>query len=118
MNHRYKILFYLLAVNALPVHVQSNLPQLGKSPVADIIKAMTLEEKAKLVVGKGMSLMMGGGNTPTVGQTEDLVMGPAGTTYAISRLGIPSLVVADGPAGVRIDSVRKTNPGKTYYAAA
>ncbi|MET3978606.1 beta-glucosidase [Mucilaginibacter sp. UYP25] len=90
-------------------------PQLGKSPIQQIIKAMTLEEKAKLVVGNGFS-MPGAG--PTIGQTQDKVPGAAGTTYAIPRLGIPSIVVSDGPAGVRIDSVRKGNPGKTYYATA
>ncbi|MGY4535829.1 beta-glucosidase [Mucilaginibacter sp. UYNi724] len=90
-------------------------PQLGKSPIQQIINAMTLEEKAKLVVGNGFS-MPGAG--PTIGQTQDKVSGAAGTTYAIPRLGIPSIVVSDGPAGVRIDSVRKGNPGKTYYATA
>ena len=79
---------------------------------------MTLDEKVKFVAGKGMALMMGGASGPTVGKTEDQVMGAAGTTVAIPRLGIPSIVVSDGPAGVRIDSVRKSNPGKTYYATA
>jgi beta-glucosidase len=109
---------YLFAVITLSVNAQDKLPQLGKAPISEVIKAMTLEEKAKLVVGKGMNLMMGTADGPTVGQTEDQVLGAAGTTFAIPRLGIPTIVVADGPAGVRIDSVRKSNPGKTYYATA
>lgn len=32
------------------------LPQLGKDPIKDVIKAMTLEEKAKLVVGNGFRM--------------------------------------------------------------
>ncbi len=32
----------------------NNLPQLGKNPIADVVKAMTLEEKASLLVGGGM----------------------------------------------------------------
>lgn len=96
---------------------QASLPKLGSSPVKDVIKAMTLEEKVSLLVGKGFHLP-GVGNGPVVGQTQDRVPGAAGTTNAIPRLGIPSIVVADGPAGVRIDSVRKDKPGKTYYATA
>src|SRR5215470_15051925 len=91
-------------------------PQLGKSSIKDVIAAMTLEEKAKLVVGNGFNMPGAGG--PTVGQTKDKVPGAAGTTFAIPRLGIPSIVVADGPAGVRIDSIRNNDSSKTYYATA
>lgn len=97
---------------------QTDAPQLGKAPIKDIIKAMTLEEKAKLVVGLGMNIPGMNAGGPTVGQTQDKVPGAAGTTFAIPRLGIPSIVVSDGPAGVRIDSVRKDQPGKTFYATA
>jgi beta-glucosidase len=96
----------------------SNAPKLGVASIKDVIKAMTLEEKTKLVVGRGFSIPGMNTGGPTVGQTQDKVAGAAGTTFAIPRLGIPSIVVADGPAGVRIDSVRKENPGKTYYATA
>lgn len=107
------VLFYFGA------KAQNKLPQLGKSPIPDIIKAMTLEEKVKLVVGNGMKFPGANNNNgPTVGQTQDKVAGAAGTTFAIPRLGIPSIVVSDGPAGVRIDSVRKGEPGKTFYATA
>ncbi len=97
---------------------QSAAPQLGKNTIPEVIKAMTLEEKAQLVVGAGFN-MPGMGNTGTgVGQTQDRVAGAAGTTHGIVRLGIPSLVTSDGPAGVRIDSTRKGQPGKTFYATA
>jgi beta-glucosidase len=96
-------------------------PQLGKDPISAVIKAMTREEKVKFVAGNGMHFPgapRSNNNGPVVGQTQDKVPGAAGTTYAIPRLGIPSIVVSDGPAGVRIDSVRKDMPGKTYYATA
>jgi len=95
-------------------------PQLGKDPIPAVIKAMTLDEKVKFVAGNGMHIpgMRNNNNGPVVGQSQDKVPGAAGTTYAIPRLGIPSIVVSDGPAGVRIDSLRKDQPGKTFYATA
>ena len=109
--------FCLALCTSFFTHAQNTLPQLGKSPISQVIHAMTLEEKAKLVVGKGFN--MPGVSTGTgVGMTQDKVPGAAGTTFAIPRLGIPTIVVSDGPAGVRIDSVRKDFPGKTFYATA
>lgn len=117
--------FHLLVVPALlffsatiSAQTKSSLPQLGKASIQEVIKAMTLEEKVALVVGKGFNMPGMSTSSPTVGQTQDKVPGAAGTTNGISRLGIPSIVVSDGPAGVRIDSVRKDNPGRTYYATA
>src|SRR5215831_4166909 len=75
-------------------------PQLGKSPLKEVIAAMTLEEKAKLVVGNGFRMPGNNAQGPTVGQTQDKVPGAAGTTFAIPRLGIPSIVLSDGPAGL------------------
>jgi beta-glucosidase len=88
-------------------------PQLGKSTVQEVLNAMTLDEKVDLLVGNGMA----GFGGPTVGQTQELVAGAAGTTKAIPRLGIPSIVVADGPAGLRISPTRP-NDSRTFYATA
>jgi len=90
-------------------------PQLGKSPIDKVVKAMTLEEKVSFLIGTGMT--GASGNAPVVGSTQSLVAGAAGTTRPIPRLGIPAIVLADGPAGLRIDPTRKDNPN-TYYCTA
>lgn len=111
----------------------SVVPKLGKDPVKKVIAAMTLEEKASLVVGTGMR-MPGGpppaananpavkppANTPTgpvIGETQTLVAGAAGTSYSLPRLGITPMVLTDGPAGVRISPTRE-NDKNTYYCTA
>ena len=86
--------------------------------VKELVQKMTLEEKAKLVVGNGLNIPGKEPEGPVIGTTQDKVAGAAGTTFAIPRLGIPSIVLSDGPAGVRIDSIRKEDHSKTYYATA
>lgn len=84
----------------------------------EVIGAMTTEEKAKLLVGMGMNLNIPGllMIDPADKQIPEKVPGAAGRTHAIPRLGIPSLTLSDGPAGVRIDPLRKGDPAKTFYA--
>ncbi len=74
---------------------------------------MTLEEKATLSVGGGRAVTTGGVSTGIT----DLVQGAAGCTRKIERLGIPSTVLADGPAGLRINPTREGDPN-TYYCTA
>ena len=88
--------------------------QLRADNIDEVIKAMTLEEKAKLLVGGANNFF---GDQAVVGGEADLVAGAAGTSPAIERLGIPATVLTDGPAGVRIDPTRKGD-SKTYYATA
>ncbi len=87
-------------------------PKLSENNIDDIVGAMTLEEKAHLVVGTGMAGFSG--DSAVVGETKNLVPGAAGTTYPISRLGIPAVVLADGPAGLRINPIREGDSA-TYY---
>ncbi|MDL2305724.1 beta-glucosidase, partial [Bacteroides sp. OttesenSCG-928-D19] len=91
------------------------VPKLGKAPVDDVIAAMTLDEKVKLLIGTGMAGLTG--DSAVVGETKSLVPGAAGTTYPIPRLGIPAIVLADGPAGLRISPTREDD-ANTYYCTA
>ena len=103
----------LLSAAALAI-VGCKAPQLGKSSIDKVLKAMTLEEKVHFVIGTGMAGMDDEGATATVGATRNIVPGAAGTTYPIERLGIPAIVLADGPAGLRIDPTREGDEN-TYY---
>jgi len=103
---------------------------LGKASIKQVIAAMTLEEKAKLLVGAGRGFgpqqpvtRQTGKDTaarppvqtgPVIGSTQQKVAGAAGVTFAIPRLGIPAIVVSDGPAGVRISPIRNGDSSKTY----
>ena len=103
---------YLLATTF--VMTTNAQPQLRADNIDEVLKAMTLEEKAKLLVGGANNFF---GTGAVVGGEADLVAGAAGTSPAIPRLGIPATVLTDGPAGVRIDPTRK-GTDKTYYATA
>ena len=83
-------------------------PKLQADNIDEVLKAMTLEEKAQLLVGGGNDSFVGSG--AMLGHQEKLVAGAAGTTVAIPRLGIPETCVADGPAGIHIDTKRKNDP--------
>lgn len=117
MKKIYSVLSLLcfFAVAANSVVAQTNLPQLGKNPVSEVIKAMTLEEKAALVVGTGLRFE---GNGPVIGEADGKVPGAAGNTINITRLGIPGTVLSDGPAGLRIDPFHKGDSIKSYYATS
>ena len=87
-------------------------PKLSASNIDEVLQAMTLEEKARLLVGGANNFF---GDQAVVGGEDTLVAGAAGTSPAIPRLGIPATVLTDGPAGVRIDPTRKGTT-QTYYA--
>ena len=107
--------FMILASSALLFAAcQGGDPQLGKASVDKVLGAMTLEEKVHFVIGTGMELFGDEPTSATIGATKKIVPGAAGTTYPIERLGIPSIVLADGPAGLRIDPTRE-GEDRTYY---
>ena len=111
---RTKRLFILGMIASLTATTMSAQPKLRADNIDEVLKAMTLEEKAKLLVGGANNFF---GTGAVVGGEADLVAGAAGTSPAIPRLGIPATVLTDGPAGVRIDPTRK-GTSQTFYATA
>jgi beta-glucosidase len=79
--------------------------------VKDLLSQMTMDEKIRLLKGSGMKSGLG------LGSSGNGVRGAAGAIVPIPRLGIPSLVLSDGPAGLRINPTRK-HDDKTYYCTA
>ena len=78
----------------------------------EVMAKMSLEDKAHFVIGVGMAGFSG--DDAVIGATKSLVPGAAGTTYPLDSLGIPAVVLADGPAGLRIDATREGDSA-TYY---
>lgn len=122
----------LVIASVVAAQTVKSVPMLGKSPINDVVKALTLDEKIRMVVGTATmpplppSAAPGTPVKPPVPAGTDFstflikgkVDGAAGEGFAIPRLGIPALVYADGPAGLRIDPVRKIDTSKKYYATA
>jgi beta-glucosidase len=144
MRISYKLSFAIVFMCAAGSFNSSAQTQTKKQPlqlrtnnVKQIVAAMTLEEKSKLVVGMGFK--MPGVPPPVKGKKQEpidiggfklppsdpdaynipeKVPGAAGRTHAIPRLGIPSMTVSDGPAGLRIEPFRNGDKSVSYYATA
>ena len=99
MKKPYIIILLCIAYcfNGIAQNSKDNL-KLRADNIEEIINTMTTEEKVSLLVG-------GPGN---------LVPGAAGYTREIERLGIPMTVLADGPAGLRIQPKRE-GTDQTFY---
>lgn len=79
--------------------------------VSDVLSQMTLEEKLHLLKGSGISSAMGSDYVPTA------IPGAVGTIVPTPRLGLPTIYLSDGPAGLRIEPTRDGSD-RTYYATA
>ena len=104
--------------------------------IQQLIAKMTLDQKAQLVIGTGMFFEMPdslkskmppgfGGETGSkdpvytemVNQIRKYLPGAAGVSSEFPNLGIASQVLTDGPAGLRIQPMRKGDQN-TYYCTA
>ena len=102
--------FFLIAATGLLTLSALAQPQLRSDNIDEVLKAMTLEEKATLLVGGARAVVVDGVPTGTAAK----VPGAAGNTRPIDRLGIPGTVLADGPAGLRISPTRD-GASQTFY---
>ncbi|HTR00235.1 MAG TPA: glycoside hydrolase family 3 C-terminal domain-containing protein [Candidatus Acidoferrum sp.] len=91
-----------------PPYQDASLPM--DQRVDDLLKRLTKEQKSRLIMGTGMR-----GNDFT--NKTSKVPGAAGYTYAVPELGVSALVLADGPAGLRILPTRDGTTD-TFYATA
>lgn len=79
--------------------------------VTNALEQMTIEEKIHLLKGSGMASGMG-----RVPQGEG-IPGAVGTIVPTPRLGLPTVYLSDGPAGLRILPTREGSDA-TFYCTA
>ena len=101
----------MMSAMILPVVAQVKL---SSKTIDKVVKEMTLEEKASLLVGFKFGESYTGLPTNSASQGNAIVPGAAGFTAKIDRFGIPHTVLADGPAGLRINP-KRDNDSNTYY---
>jgi beta-glucosidase len=131
---RLSLILLVLAIglnNSSCTHTKKDADQ---EKLNQILTSMTLKEKAQLVIGTGMFFEMpdsmmkqfGGSRmvdpndsaySAMVDQIRKYVPGAAGNTPKYEHLGITTQVLADGPAGLRIQPKRKGDD-QTYYCTA
>ena len=108
-----KTMFYAIGIATLMVGCNSADKFTRKTiNQEEVMSKLSLEDKAHFVIGTGMAGFSG--NDAVIGATKNLVPGAAGTTYPLDSLGIPAIVLADGPAGLRIEATREGDSA-TYY---
>jgi beta-glucosidase len=87
----------------------------GRKPinvrVKDALSQMTIEEKIHLLKGSGLASALG-----RVAPGEG-IPGAVGTIVPTPRLGLPTVYLSDGPAGLRIEPKREGEE-RTYYCTA
>ena len=90
----------------------------NKVTMGEFVAQMSLEELAKLNCGSGWGVA--NENAPIVGSNSATVPGAAGETLTYDQYGIPSIVLADGPGGIRVKQKYEaknveTGETATYY---
>ena len=133
MKYQRILMLMLLLVVSFSLMNCSSEEQRNAKKADEIISSMTLEQKAKLVIGTGMFFELPEGmESPFPDPFEGLedeeyvemvdrirkyLPGAAGNTAAFEDLGITTQVMADGPAGLRVQPNRK-GEDRTYYCTA
>ena len=77
--------------------------RLTASNIDEVVKAMTLEEKCHMVLGRGMHF-----------NDDAKFPGTAGSTFFVDRLGIPETYCADSQQGLRMNATRAWDHNDYY----
>ncbi len=128
------VLMSLWVCLVLNLKAQTNpaeILQLNSSNIQEAIRNLALEGKVRILVGTSKMPFIppqpapGAFTKPPLPEgfdfstlfSEGKVQGAAGDSYQVDSMGIPSIVFADGPAGLRIDPHRKSTDS-TFYCTA
>ena len=79
--------------------------------VEDLLMQMNIDEKIHLLKGSGMSSGL------MIDKSKTSVSGAVGTIVPIPRLGLPTIYLSDGPAGLRI-APKRDGTDKSFYCTA
>ena len=91
----------------------------GKLTAEEVVSSFSREELCDFCCGTGWGVE--DESRPVVGENSESVPGAAGeTTHIMEKIGIPSIILADGPAGVRISqhfeaTVSETQEKRVVY---
>ncbi len=85
----------------------------GRCSLEDLVAQLTVPELARLCVGNLRSE-----ESSIVGSASCRVPGAAGETFSLPERSIPSLILADGPAGLRLQPEFRVNPQGEVVADA
>ena len=96
---------YSLCVSAQQLKAGFATPHsdLRSGNIDDVVKAMTLEEKCHMVLGRGMHF-----------NDDAKFPGTAGSTFSVDRLGIPETYCADSQQGLRMNATRAWDHNDYY----
>src|SRR5574344_1428257 len=79
-------------------------PKMAHCTHKKMASTLTVEEKVSLLVGSNLDETMG--DSLPWKRADLIIPGAAGTTCPVPRMEIPAIVLADGPAGLRISPSR------------
>ena len=101
-THRFNIVS--IAVVALCGYsLNMSAQKLTPTNIDEVVKAMTLEEKCHMVLGRGMHF-----------NDDAKFPGTAGSTFSVERLGIPETYCADSQQGLRMNATRAWDHNDYY----
>lgn len=114
-SKRLKRLLFIVAIGLLPLISVGQLAlKFTPAEIGKIISQMTSEEKSLIVTGAKRRNVY---PAALPGLRLKDIAGVGGYTYPFLKHGIPSIMLSDGPAGLRI-APRRLNDTADYYCTA